>query len=85
MNNKCVSACIYCPSYKSCKKRLPSTCACGNNSVAVIFEPKPRKVIRKKLIGVRVECPECKEHTRTYSYEYQAVNAWNEMMRRAKK
>lgn len=79
-----MSACAYCPSFKSCMKRLPRPCKCGNNSVAVIFKPKPPRILRKKSIMVTVECPDCHESTRSYSYEYQAVKAWNEMMRRAK-
>ena len=82
---KCdVSACTYCPGFKTCTKRLPRPCKCGCNTVAVIFKSKPPRIQRKKSIGVTVVCPDCGERSRTYSYEYQAVKAWNEMMRRAK-
>ena len=86
MAKKCEqSACAFCPDFKTCTKRLPRPCYCGNNVVAVLFQSMPRKVLRKKSIGVYVVCPKCDERTRTYAYEYQAVKAWNEMMRRAKK
>lgn len=82
---KCnVSACAFCESYKNCEKRKLVKCKCGNESIGVLFNVLPKKVIRKKSIGVYAICPKCEERTRTYSYEYQAINAWNEMMRRAK-
>lgn len=83
---KCdASACVYCSEYKKCEKRKLSPCSCGNAHVAVLFRSlPPRRIFKKKAIHAFVICPDCKEQTREYSYEYQAVKAWNEMMRRHK-